>query len=160
MRWALTHGGQNPGTRDDDGFTAIHIAAASNKNKVLQLMLDICRRSRELELIDLRDGEARPACASACGCLRALAVAAAPLAAAQAPLPLRAQGEEMTALMMAAANGFEACVRELLYAGASRHGLALSGPAFAVSLLPRPALAALTRRDAQAPSPRWCARRV
>ena len=61
MRWALTHGGQNPGTRDDDGFTAIHIAAASNKPKVLQLMLDMCRRSRELELIDLRDGEARPA---------------------------------------------------------------------------------------------------
>ena len=26
----------------------------------------------------------------------------------------------MTALMMAAANGFEACVRELLYAGASQ----------------------------------------
>ena len=60
VRWALTHGGQNPGTRDDDGFTAIHIAAASNKSKVLQLMLDMCRRSRELELIDLRDGEARP----------------------------------------------------------------------------------------------------
>jgi hypothetical protein len=31
----------------------------------------------------------------------------------------------MTALMMAAANGFEACVRELLYAGASRRGRAL-----------------------------------
>ena len=76
------------------------------------------------------------------------------------PPPEDEEGEEMTALMMAAANGFEACVRELLYAGASRHGLALSGPAFAVSLLPRPALAALTRRDAQAPSPRWCARRV
>lgn len=65
MRWALTHGGQNPGTRDDDGFSAIHIAAASNKPKVLQLLLDICRRSRELELIDLRDGEARPSRAPA-----------------------------------------------------------------------------------------------
>lgn len=29
-----------------------------------------------------------------------------------------AQGDDMTALMMAAANGHEACVRELLYAGA------------------------------------------
>ena len=59
MRWALTHGGQNPGTRDNDGFTAIHVAAGSNKPKVLQLMLDMCRRSRELELIDLVDGQAR-----------------------------------------------------------------------------------------------------
>lgn len=82
MRWSLTHGGQTPATRDDDGYTAIHIAAAANKPKVLQLMLDLCRRSRELETIDLRDSE------------------------------------EMTALMMAAANGHEACVRELLYAGA------------------------------------------
>ena len=59
VRWSLTHGGQTPGTRDDDGFTAIHIAAASNKQKVLQLMLDLCRRSRELELIDLADGSVR-----------------------------------------------------------------------------------------------------
>ena len=59
MRWALAHGGQNPGTRDDEGFTAIHIAAAGNKPKVLQLMLDLCRRSRELELMDLRDGSVR-----------------------------------------------------------------------------------------------------
>jgi len=29
----------------------------------------------------------------------------------------------MTALMMAAANGFEACVRELLYAGTSQEEL-------------------------------------
>jgi hypothetical protein len=84
VRWSLTHGGQTPGTRDDDGYTAIHLAAAANKPKVLQLMLDMCRRSRELELIDLRDGS----------------------------------GDEMTALMMASANGNEACVRELLYAGA------------------------------------------
>jgi ankyrin repeat protein len=60
VRWSLTYGGQTPGTRDDDGFTAIHLAAATNKHKVLQLMLDICRRSRELELIDLRDGEVCP----------------------------------------------------------------------------------------------------
>lgn len=59
VRWALTHGGQNPGTRDDEGYTAIMTAAAANKPKVLQLMLDICRRSRELELIDLRDGQVR-----------------------------------------------------------------------------------------------------
>ena len=76
VRWALTHGGQNPGTRDDDGFTAIHIAAASNKNKVLQLMLDMCRRSRELELIDLRDGEARPAARARAWCTRTAATAA------------------------------------------------------------------------------------
>jgi ankyrin repeat protein len=59
VRWALAHGGQTPSTRDDDGYTAIHIAAANNKPKVLQLMLDLCRRSRELEMIDLRDGSAR-----------------------------------------------------------------------------------------------------
>jgi Ankyrin repeats (many copies) len=80
VRWSLTHGGQTPGTRDDDGFTAIHIAAASNKQKVLQLMLDLCRRSRELELIDLADGSVRG--------LRA-AAAAAPLSLLTPPLPGR-----------------------------------------------------------------------
>ena len=52
--------------------------------QALQLLLDICRRSRELELIDLRDG----------------------------------QGDELTALMMAASAGYVECVKELLYAGA------------------------------------------
>ena len=85
LRWSLLHGGQRVDTRDDDGYTALMIAAASNKPKALQLMLDVCRRSRELEKMDLKDGD----------------------------------GTEMTALMMAAANGHEACVKELLYAGAS-----------------------------------------
>jgi Ankyrin repeats (many copies) len=61
VRWALTYGGQSVSTRDDDGYTAIHLAAAHNKPKALQLMLDVCRRSRELELIDLRDGAVRAA---------------------------------------------------------------------------------------------------
>ena len=59
VRWSLTHGGQSVSTRDEDGYTAIQLAASSNKPKVLQLLLDICRRSRELELIDLRDGAVR-----------------------------------------------------------------------------------------------------
>lgn len=59
VRWALQYGGQTPGTRDDEGYTAIHIAAVSNKPKVLQLMLDLCRRSRELEPIDAKDGAVR-----------------------------------------------------------------------------------------------------
>jgi hypothetical protein len=59
VRWSLGHGGQSVSTRDEDGYTAIQLAASANKPKALQLLLDICRRSRELELIDLRDGAVR-----------------------------------------------------------------------------------------------------
>ena len=62
VRWSLTYGGQSVSTRDEDGYTAIQLAASANKPKVLQLLLDICRRSRELELIDLRDGAVRLLC--------------------------------------------------------------------------------------------------
>jgi|APGre2960657505_1045072.scaffolds.fasta_scaffold88374_2 ankyrin repeat protein len=122
VRWALAHGGQNPGTRDDEGFTAIHIAAAGNRPKVLQLMLDLCRRSRELELMDLRDGSVRVGrakqCSDDCSGCGHITWGLGPLTLAG----VTGQGEDMTALMMAAANGHEACVRELLYAGATCDG--------------------------------------
>ena len=52
--------------------------------------------------------------------------------------------------MMAAANGFEACVRELLYAGASRRGRALS-PVRPPRVCARPGRgAALSSRPADA----------
>lgn len=40
VRWALTHGGQNPGTRDDDGYTAIMLATLANKPKVRRSLTD------------------------------------------------------------------------------------------------------------------------
>jgi leucine-rich repeat protein SHOC2 len=56
VRWGLGAGGQNPGTRDDDGYTAIMITAMGNKHKALQMLLDNCRRSRIKEPIDFVDG--------------------------------------------------------------------------------------------------------
>ena len=56
VRWGLGAGGQNPGTRDDDGYTAIMITAVGNKHKALQMLLDNCRRSRIKEPIDFVDG--------------------------------------------------------------------------------------------------------
>ncbi|OUS48406.1 hypothetical protein BE221DRAFT_189699 [Ostreococcus tauri] len=85
VRWGLGAGGQNPGTRDDDGYTAIMITARSNKHKALQMLLDNCRRARMREPIDYVDG----------------------------------QGDEETALMMAAREGHREACDELLYAGAN-----------------------------------------
>ena len=56
VRWGLGAGGQTPGTRDDDGFTAIMITASLNKHKALQMLLDNCRRTRIREPIDFVDG--------------------------------------------------------------------------------------------------------
>ena len=57
VRWGLGAGGQTPGTRDDDGVTAIMLCALANKHKALQMLLDNCRRSRMKEPIDFVDGE-------------------------------------------------------------------------------------------------------
>jgi hypothetical protein len=157
---------------------------------VLQLMLDMCRRSRELEVIDARDGEVRARGGVSGGGLWAAlrrvfpsrrllscgVVCALRRAAADGACGARcgAQGDEMTALMMAAANGHEACVRELLYAGArATHASANNAQPRLLSrfLAPSP-LRALIRRahrlpraasrplPSQAPSRRWCASRV
>ena len=85
VRWGLGAGGQNPGTRDDDGHTAIMLAVFGNKHKAVQMLLDNCRRSRMKEPIDFVDG----------------------------------QGDEKTALMMAAERGYAESCEELLYAGAN-----------------------------------------
>ena len=57
VRWSLGAGGQSPSVRDEDGNTAIMICAAGNLHKALRMLLDHCRRSREREQMDLRDGE-------------------------------------------------------------------------------------------------------
>ena len=56
VRWGVGAGGQSPGTRDDDGHTAIMITALGDKHKALQMLLDSCRRSRMREPIDFTDG--------------------------------------------------------------------------------------------------------
>jgi len=56
VRWGVGAGGQSPGTRDDDGYTAIMITALGDKHKALQTLLDACRRSRMREPIDFTDG--------------------------------------------------------------------------------------------------------
>ena len=57
VRWGLGAGGQNPGTRDDEGHTAIMLAVFGNKHKAVQMLLDNCRRSRMKEPIDFVDGQ-------------------------------------------------------------------------------------------------------
>jgi len=57
VRWGLGAGGQTPGVRDDDGFTAIMLTVFGNKHKALQMLLDNCRRSRIKEPIDFVDGQ-------------------------------------------------------------------------------------------------------
>ena len=59
VRWGVGAGGQSPGTRDDDGHTAIMITALGDKHKALQMLLDSCRRSRMREPIDFTDGRGR-----------------------------------------------------------------------------------------------------
>ena len=56
VRWSLGVGGQSPSVRDDDGYTAIMIAAAGNLHKVLRMLVDHTRKTREKEQMDLRDG--------------------------------------------------------------------------------------------------------
>ena len=56
VRWSLGAGGQSPSVRDDDGYTAIMIAAAGNLHKVLRMLVDHTRKTREREQMDLRDG--------------------------------------------------------------------------------------------------------
>ena len=56
VRWSLGAGGQSPSVRDDDGYTSIMIAAAGNLHKVLRMLVDHTRKTREREQMDLRDG--------------------------------------------------------------------------------------------------------
>ena len=57
VRWSIGAGGQSPGLRDDDGYTAIMICAQGNLHKALRMLCDHVRRAREKELMDLTDGE-------------------------------------------------------------------------------------------------------
>jgi leucine-rich repeat protein SHOC2 len=56
VRWSLGAGGQSPSVRDDDGYTSIMIAAAGNLHKVLRMLCDHTRKTREREQMDLKDG--------------------------------------------------------------------------------------------------------
>ena len=56
VRWSLGAGGQSPSVRDDDGYTSIMIAAAGNLHKVLRMLVDHTRKTREREQMDLKDG--------------------------------------------------------------------------------------------------------
>ena len=57
VRWSLSYGGLEAGTRNEAGDTALMVAVKANKVKVLQLMLDHVRKSRLGEQMDLTDGE-------------------------------------------------------------------------------------------------------
>jgi len=57
VRWSIGAGGQSPGLRDDDGYTAIMICAQGNLHKALRMLCDFVRRAREKELMDLTDGD-------------------------------------------------------------------------------------------------------
>ena len=57
VRWGIGAGGQQPSSRDENGFTALMICASLNKHKALQMLCDWCRRSRMKEQLDLTDGE-------------------------------------------------------------------------------------------------------
>ena len=56
VRWSLGAGGQSPSVRDDEGYTSIMIAAAGNLHKVLRMLVDHTRKTREREQMDLKDG--------------------------------------------------------------------------------------------------------
>ena len=47
VRWSIGAGGQSPGLRDDDGYTAIMICASGNLHKALRMLCDHVRRARE-----------------------------------------------------------------------------------------------------------------
>ena len=49
VRWSLGAGGQSPSVRDDEGYTSIMIAAAGNLHKVLRMLVDHTRKTRERE---------------------------------------------------------------------------------------------------------------
>ena len=57
VRWSIGAGGQSPGLRDDDGYTAIMICASGNLHKALRMLCDHVRRAREKEQMDLTDGD-------------------------------------------------------------------------------------------------------
>eukprot|EP01112_Ceratiomyxa_fruticulosa_P020777 TRINITY_DN7174_c0_g1_i1.p1 TRINITY_DN7174_c0_g1~~TRINITY_DN7174_c0_g1_i1.p1 ORF type:complete len:220 (-),score=58.76 TRINITY_DN7174_c0_g1_i1:356-1015(-) len=58
MIWSLRYGGVNITTRDEKGFTGLHIAA-NDRPKVLDSLLDYLKRSRELEYVDINDNFGR-----------------------------------------------------------------------------------------------------
>lgn len=61
IRWCLRHGGVNIRAEDDDGHTAIHIAAASNKLDILQALCDHVKQSGVPDDLDVADTEGRTA---------------------------------------------------------------------------------------------------
>jgi len=57
VRWSLSYGGLEAGTRNEQGDTALMVAVKANRVKVLQLMLDHVRKARLGEQMDMTDGE-------------------------------------------------------------------------------------------------------
>jgi ankyrin repeat protein len=44
IRWCLNYGGISHATRDDDGYTGLHLAAMQNKPRSMETILDHLRR--------------------------------------------------------------------------------------------------------------------
>ncbi|KAG8458552.1 hypothetical protein KFE25_003087 [Diacronema lutheri] len=61
IRWCLRHGGVNVRAEDDDGHTAVHIAAAGNKLEILQALVDHVKQAGAPDDLDVADVEGRTA---------------------------------------------------------------------------------------------------
>lgn len=61
IRWCLRHGGVNVRAENDDGHTAVHIAAAQSKLEILQALCDHVKQSGAVDDLDVSDSEGRTA---------------------------------------------------------------------------------------------------
>mmetsp|Transcript_93624 Transcript_93624/g.265089 ORF Transcript_93624/g.265089 Transcript_93624/m.265089 type:complete len:157 (-) Transcript_93624:8-478(-) len=65
IRWSLLYGGLTATSCDENGHTAIMVAAAAGKEKSLDAILDVVRRARSAALrsenLDARDGDGQTA---------------------------------------------------------------------------------------------------
>jgi hypothetical protein len=61
IRWCLRHGGVNIRAEDDNGLTAIHIAAVGNKLEILQALCDHVKQAGAPDDLDVGDPEGRSA---------------------------------------------------------------------------------------------------
>lgn len=61
IRWCLRHGGVSVRAENDDGHTAVQIAAAANKVQVLEVLCDWVKQSGLKDDLDVTDDEGRTA---------------------------------------------------------------------------------------------------